>query len=90
MRTGVQASDITPRYSGSSNARPAPFATHIRAFSATVTGKPVEQRLAGSLAGALAAVAHGAAIVRVHDVAATRQGLAIWSAMHSQDTQTAT
>ncbi|RJG09472.1 dihydropteroate synthase [Massilia cavernae] len=45
-----------------------------------VTGKPVEQRLAGSLAGALAAVAHGARIVRVHDVAETVDALKVWQA----------
>lgn len=47
-----------------------------------VTGKPVEQRLAGSLAGALAAVAHGARIVRVHDVAETVDALKVWQAAH--------
>jgi dihydropteroate synthase len=45
-----------------------------------VTGRPVEQRLAGSLAGALAAVAHGARIVRVHDVAETVDALKVWQA----------
>lgn len=45
-----------------------------------LTGKPVEQRLAGSLAGALAAVAHGARIVRVHDVAETVDALKVWHA----------
>lgn len=43
-----------------------------------VTGRPVEQRVAGSLAGALAAVAHGAKIVRVHDVAETVDALKVW------------
>lgn len=47
-----------------------------------VTGKPVEQRLAGSLAGALAAVSHGASIVRVHDVAETVDALRVWRAAH--------
>ena len=47
-----------------------------------VTGKPVEQRLAGSLAGALAAVAQGAQIVRVHDVAETVDALKVWQAAH--------
>lgn len=47
-----------------------------------VTGKPVEQRLAGSLGGALAAVAHGAKIVRVHDVAETVDALKVWQAAH--------
>jgi dihydropteroate synthase len=45
-----------------------------------VTGRPVEQRLAGSLAGALACVAHGARIVRVHDVAETVDALKVWQA----------
>jgi dihydropteroate synthase len=45
-----------------------------------VTGKPVDQRLAGSLAGALAAVAHGARIVRVHDVAETVDAIKVWQA----------
>ncbi|CDG83818.1 dihydropteroate synthase [Janthinobacterium agaricidamnosum NBRC 102515 = DSM 9628] len=47
-----------------------------------VTGKPVEQRLAGSIAGALAAVAHGAEIIRVHDVAETADALKVWRAAH--------
>lgn len=45
-----------------------------------VTGRPVDQRLAGSLAAALAAVARGARIVRVHDVAATVDALKVWHA----------
>jgi dihydropteroate synthase len=45
-----------------------------------VTGKPIEQRLAGSLAGALAAVAHGARIVRVHDVGETVDAIKVWQA----------
>lgn len=46
-----------------------------------LTGKSVEQRTAGSLAGALAAVAHGAKIIRVHDVAETVDALAVWQAL---------
>jgi dihydropteroate synthase len=45
-----------------------------------LTGKPVEQRMAGSIGGALAAVAHGARIVRVHDVAETVDALKVWNA----------
>lgn len=45
-----------------------------------VTGRPVEDRLAASVAAALAAVLHGARIVRVHDVAATVDALKVWSA----------
>lgn len=43
-----------------------------------ITGQPVERRLAGSLAAALVAVANGARIVRVHDVAETIDALAVW------------
>jgi dihydropteroate synthase len=42
------------------------------------TGRPVEQRLAASVAAALLAVERGADVVRVHDVAATRDALAVW------------
>ncbi len=44
-------------------------------------GEDAKARLPGSLAAALAAVARGATIVRVHDVAATRQALAVWRAI---------
>jgi len=46
-----------------------------------VIDRPADQRLAGSLAAALAAVARGARILRVHDVAATRDALAVWRAV---------
>jgi len=41
------------------------------------------QRLPGSLAAALFALSRGASVVRVHDVRATRQAIAIWSALTS-------
>ncbi|MBG6221401.1 MULTISPECIES: dihydropteroate synthase [unclassified Janthinobacterium] len=47
-----------------------------------VTGRAVEQRLAGSVAGALAAVAQGAEIIRVHDVAETVDALKVWRMAH--------
>jgi dihydropteroate synthase len=43
-----------------------------------LTGRDVSQRQAASLAAALAAVAHGARVVRVHDVAATVDALKVW------------
>lgn len=43
-----------------------------------LTGKEVEQRLAGSIGAAVAAAAMGAALVRVHDVAETVDALTIW------------
>jgi dihydropteroate synthase len=45
-----------------------------------LTGRAVGDRLASSVAAALAAVASGASIVRVHDVAATVDALKVWSA----------
>jgi dihydropteroate synthase len=45
-----------------------------------VTGRAVDQRLAASVAAALAAVLQGAAVVRVHDVAATVDALKVWRA----------
>jgi dihydropteroate synthase len=44
------------------------------------TGRPVGDRLPGSIAAALACVARGASIVRVHDVAATVDALKVWHA----------
>jgi dihydropteroate synthase len=46
----------------------------------SITGRPVEQRLAGSLAAALVAAANGAAILRVHDVAETIDAVKVWRA----------
>jgi len=48
-----------------------------------ITGRPVGERLAASVAAALAAVQQGAAIVRVHDVAETVDALKIWQALTS-------
>ncbi len=48
-----------------------------------VTGKPVHDRLAASIAAAMWAAAHGAAVLRVHDVAATVDALAIWHTVES-------
>ncbi len=45
-----------------------------------VTGRAADDRLAASLAAALLAVQRGAKIVRVHDVAATRDALAVLAA----------
>jgi dihydropteroate synthase len=45
-----------------------------------VTGRAVGERGAASLAAALAAVQHGARLVRVHDVAATVDALKVWRA----------
>lgn len=46
-----------------------------------ITGRPVEQRQAASVAAALLAAQKGAKILRVHDVAATRDALAMLAAI---------
>jgi dihydropteroate synthase len=46
-----------------------------------ITGRPVDQRLAASLAAGLAAVARGARILRVHDVRETVDALKVWAAI---------
>lgn len=48
-----------------------------------ITGKPVEHRMAGSLAAALAAMAQGARILRVHDVAETVDAIKVWHAANT-------
>lgn len=46
-----------------------------------ITGKPIEERLAGSIAAAVMCAQQGADIVRVHDVAATVDALKVWQAL---------
>jgi dihydropteroate synthase len=55
-----------------------------KAMIGTLTGREKHaDRAVGSAAAALLAVQKGAAIVRVHDVAATRDALAVWEAVAS-------
>ncbi|MEI7429137.1 MAG: dihydropteroate synthase [Betaproteobacteria bacterium] len=49
-----------------------------------ITGRPVEQRLAASISVALLAAQRGAHILRVHDVAETRDALAVWQAVNDK------
>jgi dihydropteroate synthase len=46
-----------------------------------ITGRGTEERVYAGIAAALIAVQNGASIVRVHDVAATRDALAVWNAV---------
>lgn len=46
-----------------------------------ITGRPAAERLQASVAAALMAVERGARILRVHDVAATRDALQVWEAV---------
>jgi dihydropteroate synthase len=47
-----------------------------------ITGKPSAERIYASIAAALIAAQNGAKILRVHDVAATKDALAVWHAVN--------
>lgn len=48
-----------------------------------VVGREPDQRLGGSIAGALAGISRGAAMVRVHDVAQTVDAIKVWGAVEN-------
>jgi dihydropteroate synthase len=50
-----------------------------------LTGRDVDDRMAGSVGAALAAVARGATIVRVHDVRETADALKVWRAVLAEE-----
>ena len=50
-----------------------------------ITGKPVDQRLSGSIAAALAGIARGVAVLRVHDVDATHDALKVWQSVQAAE-----
>jgi dihydropteroate synthase len=53
-----------------------------KSFIARLAGEiPAPERVPGSLAAALYGLAQGVAILRVHDVGATRQAVTIWQAL---------
>jgi len=52
-----------------------------KAMLGKLTGREPQERVHASVAAALVAVQNGAHIVRVHDVAATRDALAVWTAV---------
>ncbi|RLB67334.1 MAG: dihydropteroate synthase [Deltaproteobacteria bacterium] len=59
--------------------------TSRKSFIGKLTGDPVDQRLFASLATVAQALTNGANIVRVHDVAATKQAITVIDAInHSQ------
>ncbi|MNC85679.1 Dihydropteroate synthase [compost metagenome] len=50
-----------------------------------IAGRDPGERVFAGVAAALIAVENGARIVRVHDVAATRDALAVWQAVKQRD-----
>lgn len=47
----------------------------------SITGKPIDERVVGSVAAAIMCAQQGADIVRVHDVGATVDALKVWQAL---------
>ena len=66
--------------------RPILVGVSRKSFIGRLSGEPEPaNRLAGSLAATLFAVAHGAAILRVHDVVETIQAVKLWCALSAAD-----
>ena len=55
-----------------------------KSFIGHLSGAAPADRLPGSVAAALWSVQNGATIIRVHDVAATRQALSVWQGIGAQ------
>jgi dihydropteroate synthase len=70
-RLGETACDGLPILAGMSR----------KSMLGALTGRPVNERLGASVAAALIAAERGARILRVHDVAATRNALRVWEAV---------
>ncbi|MDR2788775.1 MAG: dihydropteroate synthase [Candidatus Accumulibacter sp.] len=70
-RLGETASEGLPILAGMSR----------KSMLGAVTGRPVGERLGASVAVALIAAERGARILRVHDVAETRDALSVWQAV---------
>jgi len=50
-----------------------------------IVGRPVTDRQSASVTAALIAVERGASVVRVHDIAATRDALLLWSVVNEKE-----
>ncbi len=61
--------------------RPVLVGISRKSMLGTATGRQVGERAASSIAAAVLAVERGAGIVRVHDVAGTRDAIRVWAAM---------
>ncbi len=61
--------------------RPVVVGASRKSFIGKIAGAQPQERLAGSLAAAVIAALNGASVVRVHDVAETRQALAVAAAV---------
>ena len=63
--------------------RPLVVGASRKSFLGKLSGKPAAERLVGSVAAAVIAAWEGASVLRVHDVAATREALAVVDAVRT-------
>lgn len=63
--------------------RPVLIGHSRKRFLAKVLGRPVEERLAGTLGVAIAAASQSADIIRVHDVQQVKDALLAWHAIQN-------
>jgi dihydropteroate synthase len=61
--------------------RPLVIGTSRKSFLGRIDGSPPDARLGGTIASSVIAAAEGAAVLRVHDVAAMRQALSVAAAV---------
>ncbi len=81
-KTVAQNYEILRHWTGMGlDAYPSLLGVSRKSMIGSVTGRPVSDRLAGSLSAVLAGIARGAKIVRVHDVAQTVDALKVWQAV---------
>ncbi|MFO7561244.1 MAG: dihydropteroate synthase [Enhygromyxa sp.] len=77
----VGASELLARRTG----RPVLIGASRKRFLGTLSGgKPVEERMLASVVAAVVAAVHGAAVVRVHDVAETVEALRVHAGIEAQ------
>ncbi len=83
-KTAEQSMQVLARLSEFlSLGRPILVGPSRKSFIGAITGAPPDERLAGTLAAVTAAVLSGAAFVRVHDVAASRQAARVAAALRA-------
>ena len=80
-KNAEQSLTLLTRLSELSHGTPLVVGPSRKSFIAALDGAPPEERLGGTIAACLAAVARGASVLRVHDVSAVRQALGMSRAL---------
>ena len=80
----VRLAEAEARVQDDALGRPLLVGLSRKASLGEMTGRPLDQRLVASVVAALLAIQAGASIVRVHDVAATRDAIAVWEDMQQE------